>query len=136
MNENRKAWTTELRTTHRPQAQGALRDRVPSGEDRSFVTGYCCLGIGEGVRLGYNNIPRATLPTRDFAEWIGLHVPDEWSPTTAIDPVIDTGWDRNLLRDRQGVPYEWTCSALNDDYHFTFPQIADIIDYFGLDGAA
>lgn len=121
MNENLERWLNFLATTTLPQTTGQLLERGfdSTGEPE---TAYCCLGIGEGLRRGMDNVPAASLATQQFGEWLGI------GPSQ--DPRINFPDD---MRDRDGaLLWHTTCSRLNDDLRLSFPQIADTIRYFGL----
>jgi hypothetical protein len=125
---NMMAWCDTLATTTDPQATGTMvDDRYDSNADRTILH-FCCLGIGERManpqspHLRPNEWGQAS---REFIEWLGIY--DKESDITfdpegdGADPVLD--WPRE---------YQTSCAGLNDDWHLTFPQIADMIRYFGL----
>ena len=134
------------------RADGAQSDTEPE-------IGHCCLGVGETLRLRslggtdeqiLNELDRLGLPSTKFAEWLGLKVAEdlvEWDPSIKIttkqfldwlDAQTDLDLDNLALKvkrasvERFGDPYELTCSKANDDWQFTFKQIADLIEKFGL----
>jgi hypothetical protein len=148
-----RQWVNELRTTDKVQANGRLARFKEEGVSDSGV-GYCCLGIvevlaesplydqpdDEGLCFlnkqpeGYRHEPvyADNLLSTYGREWLGtteedltLDVPLEYikrETTVADDP-----------RSRyQGISSCPTCAGLNDDWQLTFPQIADMLDYFGV----
>lgn len=132
INEKRlRQWTKRLRITTTSQAQRKL---VVVNRENGKIEGMCCLGIGEvecaGAPLHVSPIGNVPLVgDRDdpslpyyFRAWLGL--------SGSGDLQID--WPVGLeLRD--GTPFNMmTCANLNDLMGFTFEQIADVVDYFGV----
>lgn len=147
--ENLKVWTTDLRTTDANQTQGKLAIAL---DDSGTDAEYCCLGRGcvamglegrlvSGSRtLQFNGAD--DLPPVEFLVWLGLYetVPEALAALTPmgirtefeviIDWTDNTGqviefWD-------ESDPFEHGASSLNDDLHLTFDQIADVLDWFGI----
>lgn len=151
MNENMKMWVNALRTTSTPQA----KERLASYDEEGQV-GYCCLGFGckiagierrdldflpdwvaesrEPVAALFGAGEAETLAPVEFMKWLGL----------VGDDVRESEWDLRVLWPESGWPTTrlgrtfvdggsgiGTLAALNDS-GFTFAQIADIIDYFGV----
>jgi hypothetical protein len=131
-------WLHELRTTDKPQARLALADRAENG------MGFCCLGIGcmvmglepqfeklnerdntyvEGTPDDFDRVAfdgEQALAPEAFGEWLGL----QWSVN---DPVLAIP----VEYDHAGSHSQVTCARLNDDWHLSFNQIADMVAYFG-----
>lgn len=132
--DNVKAWTERLRTTEHEQTRGALM-RVEIDRTKT-----CCLGEGTlmvpgvevrqavtGMSVMLLNECSAMAPI-EFIDWLGLH---QYTSTRLGNYDIRLDIPTDLI-DRDAVPLKrLTCSRLNDQ-GFTFPQIADLIDYFGL----
>lgn len=94
---------------------------------------------------------QSELPPQEFAEWLGWEDPDEYpADTDGVDWRLDfpDEWEDTPLGYTQGptpgslvtttthrarLSQSMTCASLNDS-GFTFEQIADCIDYFGLAG--
>lgn len=136
--DNIKTWTERLRDPQLKQARATLCMLHPD-DTRS----YCCLGLGstlvpdmpakvafDGSSLLFGETQNENLAPREFIEWLGLKMPFSRSADITIDmprlPLHDTP-DRYL--------YHLSCASLND-CGFTFPQIADLIDHFGLKSAS
>lgn len=90
------------------------------------------------------------LPPVAFAEWLGFDVYDHDNPHmyAECDWQIDypeyhhdnpLGWTQGTvaedMRDKRTLRGQMTCANLNDG-GFTFEQIADCIEYFGIAGPA
>lgn len=134
--DNLKAWTHKLRDPWLKQANGQLGKRTEDGGES-----FCCLGVGETLIHKYVEQEdgafkfdhTTTFPTEEWFKWIGIDVLieewDEWpeEPDPIIDHDFGTGPGKNHIGPRI------TASVLNDVWHLTFPQIADVIDYFGLE---
>lgn len=144
-----REWTTTLRSGRFQQTDGVL-----AKVEEDATTYHCCLGVGceianvtkdvheyeyeddveEGrmnaeTHVYYGKDPTEDLAPQEFVEWLGLTMPPG-SP--GVDLPIDIPIDHLGRRDREGVmSVSWSCAGLNDQ-GFTFTQIADIIDYFGL----
>lgn len=152
--EHLNRWLHELRTTTAQQTNSVLA----SGEDSDHLA-FCCLGIGcqvaglgleaeypdeeesDGEEVTWRFDGCQDLPPSDFHAWLGLYTEDEAYGHGAEDVYLD--WpDAHYLRREHGragqalvdggKPMDWTCAGLNDDAHLTFPQIADMIAYFGI----
>lgn len=120
-------WIHVLRTTKRKQGRYRLATKLENGK-----YAYCCLGIACEV---------AGLPKREsgFLDSVfygrgkgeNTFLPRELSELLDVskNPSLDCG-DYN--RDRNGHYMTTSLTVLNDDEKFTFPQIADMIEYFGL----
>lgn len=140
-------WVRVMRTTTKPQAQEALVKII----DGDGTLGYCCLGLGAVECLGFQPIwddglevgDKLTvagvtdLAPREFVKWLGLY-PTTDDIRTEFDIWIN--WPRGMI-DREGHWFRpddgahrqtgLTCASLNDA-GFTFAQIADIVEFFGI----
>lgn len=145
--ENVKKWTNTLRTTEHEQVSHVL---IGMDGGTGEVTGMCCLGIGEVECMGKTitakqvhdvYMPRVNgeqrsngLPGSDFVRWLGATVVGG-EDAAKSDVRLDTPEDFTVRagEDLDDEEYEHvTASLLNDDFHLTFAQIADMIDYFGV----
>lgn len=148
-------WANALRSEVFNQVKGALWvfRAITEGEQ----TGFCCLGVGckiAGVPFtlppeddeNYGMVNTAKfgdtkhegLPPTEFIDWLGL------GPVTdagGIPLYLDTGkvlfirW-RSSFDDTAQLDTQLLSSAalhhINDDWGLTFPQIGDLIAYFGV----
>lgn len=136
-------WVAALRITQAPQIVGTLVNEVQVGD--AMVPGFCCLGIGQkvaGIELHAPDWSHESwafsegtdLPGREFLDWLGVVGTDGVG-----DADVVVAWPADLL-DREGFPYlpdptsggGLTCATLNDGLRLTFPQIADLVAYFGV----
>lgn len=138
-NEHTHQWAVGLRTTSSPQVHSRLAANLGNG-----VVGFCCLGLGcelagiERDRAGTEYAYDGTtgLPPARFHQWLGLdpgaHVPPP--PGHGHDVAVD--WDLDLygydMREYHDDDDMRTYASLNDNLALTFPQIADIVDHFGV----
>lgn len=150
--EHLNQWMKALRSGSLNQTRGTLA--TAPVEDPNAVS-YCCLGAGckvaeitDGMDLDkawlddneeYNNeedecsgvadpILKSSedVPPPTFHAWLGLEAPD-----TARDIYID--WPTELVSPGGESYYDsLSCAGLNDSARLTFPQIADVIERFGL----
>jgi len=124
MMTNREAhdlWVEALRDTDTyPQAKGALHN-----ED-----GYCCLGvlcevaIKAGVQIEHS--PVNLNPGLWSYDGNVEHLPDavvQWAGLDTNNPVVIVEEE-----DEQVVEVERELVMLNDDFVWSFPKIADVID--------
>ena len=145
--EHVRQWTRRLRSGDIDQTRGHLVD--PTGPRPAM----CCLGVGaqeagipfqvsDDGRHGFFPVGDGgrtnSLPPTEFHLWLGLNVP----VSETYDVVVDWPEGMTVLCQEPDVPDGWyespidgdevaTCSGLNDS-GFTFSQIADLIDYFGV----
>ena len=120
-----RAWAEDLETTAAPQAKGALCKKVGQR------WGYCCLGRAEVVAgtktIVDNNVRKIFLDagfhtsqagvlTSNTASRIGLD-----NPHLRITPAL-----RNKIIDGRSKAY---ATELNDEFKFTFREIAECIRY-------
>jgi len=107
--DNCQHWISELRSGEFKQANGTLF--------RSNDNSYCCLGVACKIKGMYVNLSRfqyrgfdyGLIPPVDYFEFVYGFKPDQ------ILAMTDFGLPCDL-------------PTLNDNYHFTFKQIADIIE--------
>lgn len=136
MTDTIKLWTTELRTTHVPQAKFRLANKARI--DGRMEVGACCLGILEAQREGctVEDLSRSeALPPRAVAAYLGVEMTNPRNlGADRVDLLIDYTYDARLDWDDDEVheDYEMWCSGLNDNLELTFSQIADMVDYFGI----
>lgn len=127
--ENIRKWVDALRSGEYKQTTGRLRGDV----------GFCCLGVacdlygkehgepwvGEGEFMR-----RIDMPSQAVADWLGVGEPnpvlarlesDDWE-----DP--DAGYTVTPGGDRESDGIGLRASELNDDYGWTFDQIASAIE--------
>lgn len=144
--DNIKKWTESLRDPDLNQTQGALCVVKSDG-----TQSYCCLGLGSslvpGMQVTHPDGYIAQYPTSDYevkfgeAQVRGL-APREFIEWLGLERANDGNWMRRELDIYLDFPHHlsarggarlrlYTCSHLNDA-GFTFPQIADLIDYFGI----
>lgn len=145
--ENVKKWTNTLRTTEREQISHTL---IGIDSETGEITGMCCLGIGEVECMGKTittesiagtYFPRVNgearsngLPGSGFARWLGASVLGS-EDAAKSDVTIDTPgiFTVRAGEDLDDEEYSHvTASILNDEFHLTFAQIADMVDYFGV----
>ena len=156
LTENQKLWVEELRSGRWRQADGYLKLEGEEGP------AHCCLGVAaelsgrasmrqagsvfhfSGTHYSDNH-EYDTFPPYSVMEWIlGREIPVEGTDYSSDkDPRIDLGPVAGLLMqgDKHSLSYNpgWnpgpigslTCAGLNDS-GFTFNQIADMIEYFGV----
>jgi hypothetical protein len=146
--DNFNTWLAALRDGTRKQ--GKMRLATVHQDD---TVSYCCMGIGCAVAeievraseyshtdagtgdtytwLKYGHVEASDLPPDEFVEWLDL--------ATATG---DNTWHM-YLGDQGPEPYDLKTkhgdyivgaplATLNDEWGLTFPQIADLLDYFGV----
>lgn len=150
---NTVAWIENMRTTLSLQGQGRLCV-ILNGQRR-----YCCLGLGSeqagvesaemthtnGLEIGYGSTKQFGLAPVEFIDWLGVPyiseredgmgydlVPD--FPEGLTEQVPECG-DRACTDCTERAPLKMTAASMNDT-GFSFHQIADVFDYFGIRGAA
>lgn len=151
--ENEARWLYELRHGNHEQARAQLGVLYSTPAGHHSSRGYCCLGVGclvaeievteRGDYLHFGRFGANLTAPVEFHRWLGV-VPEDRS-LNGIEADIYIDWpdspgsgeihyDRredDNDADNQGFMM-WTASALNDECHLTFSQIADVIEYFGL----
>lgn len=146
--EHWKQWLHELRTTDAGQAHGHMSRITLAEGDTHGKINNCCLAVG--TRLVPDiKITQGTGFTRsqfkfgehqhyrtapiEFIRWVGLgHMVGDVNETASFDVVLDythpgATQDGALLN-----PDDVTGAWMNDTVRLTFPQIADMLDYFGV----
>lgn len=142
--ENVATWTAALRSGAYEQTDGTMVRMVDNRDADSRLT-YCCMGVaaveaGATVSVYREGLDEdgafyeaycqdgADMPGRVTRSWLGLDVDMDDS-----EQDIHIDWPEGLLSRSDKMPLDSiTCSGLNDTLHLTFPQIADVIDYFGI----
>lgn len=135
---NTAAWINHLRTTLALQARGAMCLVI---EGRPH---YCCLGLGseqaqipsvlDTDRRAMSFGGQALLAPKEFVEWLGVpNLRDYPEDTRGFDIILDYPEDLRP-RDFMYGPVIVSAAGLNDR-GFSFHQIADMVDYFGIRGA-
>lgn len=127
-NERTHAWAERLRTTNRAQVYGMLCKYAGSN------IGMCCLGVGSELSGRASiDMKDVALPNGNFAVWLGLelHPGYRYELVESVDIIVDwSELDYPLPRGEEELP---SYSELNDTWGLTFPQIADVVDYFGVE---
>ena len=137
-NENVQKWINEMRTTDKAQATHRLCILLTGG-DRS----YCCLGLGSELMgltgsdgggdagtLRYGAVATATMAPVEFLLWLGIN-----TTTSVVEGDVFPDWGEVGELETLSTNHKigtLAASGLNDR-GFTFAQIADIFDYFGVD---
>ena len=135
--EIRARWTAALRSGEYEQGRSVLRHNDL----------FCCLGVlcdlavkasvivahkgGNGVWFYGRDLAADAPPDADWTEWDET-LPDqvmEWAGITPTDIGASTGVPRVVVVPDDGDrPEDIGLASLNDDYKWTFAQIADAID--------
>lgn len=142
MSTNMEKWLAALRSGEFKQTSGTLgRVRANTLAERE----HCCLGVAcemaelpsretdlrDGARVAYQS-PKGSfisLPPLDVALWLGLEIPS-WFESEEFNLRLDAPRE---YQDRPGYALgEYTAAEMNDG-GFTFEQIADLIQYFGVE---
>lgn len=133
-------WLRTLETTDKPQVKAHL-----CAVDDDNQVGFCCLGIGSvlaGLVPEWSDVDpsapgnyayladEADLAPVEFITWLGLEPEDEGG---AYDIILDYTHEMPKAEPDYGV-WMLRASSLND-WGLTFPQIAQMIRYFGVKGA-
>lgn len=129
-----KLWSDELRSGKYLQGTGQLWT-IEQAEDGP-IEHACCLAVGcvaagiprEGEQFVSVNHKFYSLPPAEFANWLDLDTPPGTTETTAVALSLDVP---EWLQDPNGST-RYELAVLNDSGEFTFDQIADLIDYFGV----
>lgn len=129
---HRKEWIAALRSGAYRQVKARLYD----GE------GYCCLGVAASLS-GIEPVEEESFPHEEYDRWTfdgepltlplaGMH----WLGVENVNPSIDLPVEfRTTQGKRDSDDYvnpSMDVATLNDS-GFTFNQIADLVEYFGLD---
>lgn len=117
--ENIAAWVAALRSGDYRQAKGYLRREIDQGK-----VGYCCLGVacdisGAGQWDGAAGFSDADSDDDepDFSNTELTSGVERWLGIDSDNPDLNFG-DRGWIN----------AATANDDYEFTFDQIADAIE--------
>lgn len=135
----RARWTAWLRANADKQTTGRL-NRTTTTSAKNYPIGFCCLGglcelaVADGIieaRLKVENqfsdygllmeYGKGSMVNNSW-DWSDTSLPKavyEWAGLTDPDPAVDIS---------DGERVTTTLTGLNDDYRYTFDQIADIID--------
>lgn len=156
-NERTNQWARWLQTTPMKQGTGALHKVDPETGSHLF----CCLGLGVEKSQAYDRKEEQEsseeydregepirvfaydgadgLPNGAFYQWLGFNEDDlagagynSDQDDAGLDCYLLAGWVvllHPLNGERLG---QHTLAAINDDWGLTFPQIGDLIAYFGI----
>lgn len=134
--EHFKAWIAALRSDRYGQCTGQLRDS----------DGYCCLGVLADI----SPVPWSDEPSTDDVWVPGVDCEDpgagtpgpgvmSWLDLSAERGDLTPDWPEGLMTQGDerghitGYPlYLLTATHMNDECRFTFAQIADVFEYFGV----
>lgn len=147
--DNINTWIAELRTTTHGQAYGKLC--LMHSTSDGAVKDFCCLGLGstlvpgmeitwpseesQGIFQPYTYAPmfgkgrQSGLAPYEFIEWLGLDVMD---PKQYLNTYIVRFDFPDNMRTRSGSHLRDMGAHQFNDAGFTFSQIADLIEHFGL----
>jgi hypothetical protein len=124
--KNLGKWIKALRSKRYPQAGGFLYDVERKG--------YCCLGVVQKIsrvcrwdeeRRQFVDKHEDTYGTLFTADNPEIYLPKEYNYSALCDKgMVD---EETLAK---ALPDSITCSSMNDSWHLTFPQIADMLQYF------
>lgn len=122
---NRRTWLAALRSGNLQQATGTLARRP--GPD-SEAWGYCCLGVacevlGIEKRIDYTTISYGI----DEAGWSDSHLPAAAMHRLGFTSVLP---ELVMPHPQDGYVTNVSLASLNDDFDFTFDQIADAIELY------
>lgn len=157
--EHLKQWTNKLRSGTIPQANGVLAKPTDSDQMAMCCLGVGCAEMGyevipkagEFAFLDPDEPGRSydALPPMKFHAWLGLlseESQENWADLTMtgdvfidwpegmafIGEVIESDTGANAVHPVDANEAEvGGCAELND-HGFTFEQIADLVDYFGV----
>lgn len=126
--ENLKKLIDALRSGEFPQITGSLCDVTRDGE----VKGYCCLGVASKIsEVGNFDKTNGVFVDTEGDDWgssVLTHEVQKWLGVGQGDPYIYFGEPFKL---RNYVVYSRvSCTGMNDSWRLTFPQIADMLEYF------
>lgn len=124
-----KKWITALRSGQYAQATGKLRAKLGVEADGTVCEGFCCLGVVEDL---YAQQGMGEWDAHRHFTYAG-HVEDSILLMSIARQLFGNERDQTgviwELEDRDGNP---TSLATANDAGLTFPQIADLIEYFYL----
>jgi hypothetical protein len=138
--KNLRKWIDACRDTKKyPQAKSALARVIEVGSKE--VTGYCCLGVASKISRCGKFVASNTGPIFTFKDksskseytatsFLSAAV-QRWLGANGSDPRIDFGAGEGWYTPNEA----WTgdsvhCSALNDGWQLSLPQIGDMLEYF------
>lgn len=142
--DNVRIWVNELRTTGKPQTTERLARTLDTNK-----TGYCCLGIVEVLADSpesdesydedgpcFKNDLDKYPDENTFADTNLSTFGRDWLGVKDDDPTLDVPGEYigrvARIDGGQGIEGAPTCANLNDDWGLSFKEIADMLDYFGL----
>lgn len=151
--EHMTQWLAALRSGEFRQGTEALATITdPDASEHDLKNGaeFCCLGVAAYLCGAAIDLPRwgdgpmmvggavvfdddSELAPGSVARWLGFPFHDTWGEDR-VDFSIDWGDVGNMLTQDSGQTLRvgvGTVASLNDK-GFTFSQIADLIDYFGI----
>ncbi|WP_353707263.1 hypothetical protein ABRQ22_14750 [Cellulosimicrobium sp. ES-005] len=131
--EVKAAWLEALRSGEYTQTRGVLERTV--GEGPSLPVGFCCLGVlckvavdaGAAVREASSIRARYGVDGERFSLYGPVFEIAEWafeSPDGAVWEVPTP----DAISERLGGSPTVSLAGLNDDFGYTFAQIADLIE--------
>lgn len=121
-------WLKALRSGEFEQTKFRLHRLVRSeafdGEIRPV--GYCCMGVA--CEINRDKFERVD----SYGEVEIFDNSDGLLPFVLRDLYGLDGYGtlEVMIQDKYGFPSHLSLASLNDQYDFTFPQIADVLDYF------
>lgn len=128
-------WEKALRNPEMKQVEGALC-QIDSDGNKS----YCCLGVLAEIA---GNTPKPI----DWSTHMAFYGPTAWGETglpdhRLIDMVLGTGkneeldfpYEGNITLGRDEFGAEINAAELNDDYYWTFTEIADQVRMVYIEG--
>lgn len=134
-----------LRDSKNKQVDSVLRGEL---FDQPGKFGYCCLGLVckisrvgkfvENTGLFLDNKPVEDINNENWRDKNSSYLTaraQKWLGVGSSDPCIELPSDtvhksRKGPRDYSQLPSEVSMTQLNDSWRFTFPQIADMLEYF------
>lgn len=138
-------WVDALRSDAYPQTRERLKGLVLDDDGAvTDVVGYCCLGVGCEVAHitqehgGYGVVGADMLPPIEFMEWLGITEFNEPNNPSGDGVTFNLYLDAPADLETRTSAYSGcklrmvALSDLNDDVRLTFPQIGDLIAYFGV----
>lgn len=133
-----------LRDPKNEQVNSVLRAEL---EDKPGKFGYCCLGLAckisrvgkflenTGSFLDNKTIEPSNESWRDKNSSYLTYRAQKWLGVNSSDPYIELPSDAVMAnidyrRQHSTLPSDVSMTQLNDSWRFTFPQIADMLEYF------
>lgn len=123
------AWVAALRSGEFTQGRGSLATfefQAPQ---------YCCLGVASEVAIEQGVIKeysasRGTLPT-EVSDWLDIPDVGYVRPGNPVIAIVDVEF-RLSDGSKETCEHHIPAISANDEYDFTFGQIADCLEYFVL----